>query len=136
MGRGVAMKSPPGYGTYGTHEKPDGPELACHRAELIPSSNEIGKWGARFARRPPFGVPIFFHCLMVSAQLYGMPAQAHLAFSWVPWGTHEKQGVPRDVSKDPPTANLANLFFLSEATFCQRRLFFRGDIFETTIEMF
>ena len=49
---------------------------------------------------------------MVSAQLYGMPAQAHLAFSWVPWGTHEKQGVPRDVSKDPPTANLANLFFV------------------------
>ena len=60
-------------------KKPDGPELACHRAELIPSSNEIGKWGARFAR-PPFGVPISLHCLMVSAQLYGMPAQVHLAF--------------------------------------------------------
>ena len=51
MGRGVAMK------------KPDGPELACHRAELIPPSNEIGNGGAaRFARRPPFGVPIFLHC--------------------------------------------------------------------------
>ena len=61
------------------------------------------------------GHPISLHCLMISAQFYGMPAQAHLAFSWVPWGTHEKQGVPRDVSKDPSTANL--VIFLSEVTF-------------------
>ena len=33
-------------------KKPDGPELACHRAELIPSSNEIGKWGGAL-RAPP-----------------------------------------------------------------------------------
>ena len=96
-------------------KKPDGPELACHRAELIPSSN-VGKWepqkggGARSA--PP---PIFrYHCLMVSAQLYGMPAQAHLAFSWPPHVPRLKsaggpqgrlQGPPRRL-KDP-TENLA-----------------------------
>ena len=68
VGRGVAMK------------KPDGPELACHRAELIPSSNEIGKWGGALRAPPPLGAHIFLHCLMVSAQLYGMPAQAHLTF--------------------------------------------------------
>ena len=85
---------------------------------------------ARFAGRPPFGVPIFLHCLMVSAQLYGLPAQAHLAFSWVPWGTHEKQGVPRDVSKDPPTANLAHLFLSGGECFIRGDFFFRGDLFE------
>ena len=86
---------------------------------------------------PPLliGVPIFLHCLMVSAQLYGMPAQVHLAFSWLPWGTYEKQGVPRDVSKDPPTANLANLFFVRgdvfvRVDFFQRRLFEKKHYFQ------
>ena len=44
-------------------KKPDGPELACHRADLIPSSN-VGKWepqkggGARSAPPPHFPISL------------------------------------------------------------------------------
>ena len=66
----LGLQSHTVIGTYGTHEKPAGPELACHRAVMIP------KGRAREATPPIFR----FLCLVVSAQLYDMRSQAHLTF--------------------------------------------------------